>query len=595
MATDIFIAPASGVVNFNNGIYSASPTNIASMQVFDDVSTGRLQIAHASASGINILNRNVSESVFEVFGGNGTLFSVLDDLSDSLMSVNNAAGLPVFEVFADNTVVAGQYGQNDLVVTGNKVGIGTSAPSATLQVAGTAMIDTVATNGSATQYLVLGASNVIEKRTGGTQGAQGLQGLQGIQGVIGPQGFQGIQGIIGPQGLQGIQGIIGPQGLQGLQGLQGIQGIIGPQGFQGLQGIQGIIGPQGFQGLQGIQGTYGAQGPQGLQGIQGTYGAQGPQGLQGIQGAQGIQGTYGAQGPQGLQGIQGVIGPQGVQGAAGTFGGSNDYFLRRTGASSADTASNIMYSDGTNVGVGTASPDAKLNVELASYSNVKPVLILNNTNTAAYGGASYDSVVLNQEDVPCIRLRETPTTVELTLACGNENSNSAVIGTTGMLRFGTGRAVGLVGYSVSAVKMVIQTDGNVGIGTSSPSATLHVVDTTASTSRWTAAFCADNESPLAASSHDNFLVQANDVPSIKIYESGQTHALGIAVGDNVATITASRNNTSTDRGLRFYVNGYHNQNPYAGMGGTCVFKLQKDGNVGVGRQTGGGALETVAT
>ena len=124
MATDIFIAPASGVINFNNGFFSASPSNIASIQVFDNVSTGRLQIAYDSASGVNILNRNVANSVFEVFGSNGTIFSVSDDLSDSLMSVNNAAGLPVFEVFADNTVIMGQYGQDDLVVSGNNVYLG---------------------------------------------------------------------------------------------------------------------------------------------------------------------------------------------------------------------------------------------------------------------------------------------------------------------------------------------------------------------------------------------------------------------------------------------------------------------------------------
>ena len=59
MATDIFIAPASGVINFNNGIFNASPSNIASIQVFDNVSSGRLQIAHNGQSGINILNRNI--------------------------------------------------------------------------------------------------------------------------------------------------------------------------------------------------------------------------------------------------------------------------------------------------------------------------------------------------------------------------------------------------------------------------------------------------------------------------------------------------------------------------------------------------------
>ena len=45
------------------------------------------------------------------------------------MSVNDAAGLPVFEVFADNHIVAGRYNQNDFYLdTNGKVGIGNSAP-----------------------------------------------------------------------------------------------------------------------------------------------------------------------------------------------------------------------------------------------------------------------------------------------------------------------------------------------------------------------------------------------------------------------------------------------------------------------------------
>jgi hypothetical protein len=73
-------------------------------------------------------------------GTNGTLFSVVDDLSDSLMSVNNSAGLPVLEVFADDRIVVGQYGQNDLVVRNNKVGVGTVNPINKLSVIGAASI-----------------------------------------------------------------------------------------------------------------------------------------------------------------------------------------------------------------------------------------------------------------------------------------------------------------------------------------------------------------------------------------------------------------------------------------------------------------------
>ena len=73
-------------------------------------------------------------------GTSGTLFSVVDDLSDSLMSVNNSAGLPVLEVFADDRIVAGQYGQNDFVVVNNKVGIGTNNPLAKLHVTGSSSV-----------------------------------------------------------------------------------------------------------------------------------------------------------------------------------------------------------------------------------------------------------------------------------------------------------------------------------------------------------------------------------------------------------------------------------------------------------------------
>ena len=81
------------------------------------------------------INTTIAGStVVRADGTSGTLFSVVDDLTDSLMSVNNSAGLPVFEVFADDRIVGGQYGVNDFVITNNRVGIGTSNPLAELHV-----------------------------------------------------------------------------------------------------------------------------------------------------------------------------------------------------------------------------------------------------------------------------------------------------------------------------------------------------------------------------------------------------------------------------------------------------------------------------
>lgn len=117
---DIIITPASSLMAFTSSLnYKQTITQEASgsLTLLGSGSTGRTDL-------------------FTVNGNNGTLFSVSDDLSDSLFSVNTIAGLPVIEAFANNTVVMGQYGQNVLVVTGSNVGIGVSNPSAKLQVTG---------------------------------------------------------------------------------------------------------------------------------------------------------------------------------------------------------------------------------------------------------------------------------------------------------------------------------------------------------------------------------------------------------------------------------------------------------------------------
>jgi len=85
---------------------------------------------------LHVVSSIAGETVLRADGTNGTLFSVVDDLSDSLMSVNNSAGLPVLEVFADDRIVAGQYGSGDLVIRNNKVGIGNTNPSFKVDVNG---------------------------------------------------------------------------------------------------------------------------------------------------------------------------------------------------------------------------------------------------------------------------------------------------------------------------------------------------------------------------------------------------------------------------------------------------------------------------
>jgi len=200
----------------------------------------------------------------------------------------------------------------------------------------------------------------------GDTGDTGLQGEQGIQGPIGLTGPKGDKGDTGNTGAQGLKGDTGDTGLQGEQGIQGPIGLTGPKGDKGDTGDTGPQGPIGLTGLQGLQGEQGIPGPQGAKGDKGDTGETGPQGpigLTGPQGLQGEQGIPGAQGVKGDKGDTGEIGPQGPIGPAGpTLGIYDSLGLASSGGRAAgDAGGRTLYNLG-NLGIGTLSPTAKLDV-----------------------------------------------------------------------------------------------------------------------------------------------------------------------------------------------------------------------------------------
>jgi hypothetical protein len=92
-------------------------------------STGRVSVnTTSSVSSMNVggttnvltvQGTTTDGNMFDVYGPSGQLFSVIDGLSGSLFSVNTISGVPVMEVFSDNTIRLGQYSNPPLVISGS--------------------------------------------------------------------------------------------------------------------------------------------------------------------------------------------------------------------------------------------------------------------------------------------------------------------------------------------------------------------------------------------------------------------------------------------------------------------------------------------
>ena len=90
---------------------AASLTTDGRMVIAKSLSIGEGEaVVSPSSTPLYVKGTTSGADVVGVDGINGRLFTVTDDLSGSLFSVNTIAGLPVIEAFADNTVTIGKYG-----------------------------------------------------------------------------------------------------------------------------------------------------------------------------------------------------------------------------------------------------------------------------------------------------------------------------------------------------------------------------------------------------------------------------------------------------------------------------------------------------
>jgi len=84
-----------------------------------------------SITGGSLTINKSGSTVLDIQGSQGQLFSVVDALSGSLMSVNDVSGLPILEVFSDDRVVMGTYGAPALTVSGSAVTVATASAAPT--------------------------------------------------------------------------------------------------------------------------------------------------------------------------------------------------------------------------------------------------------------------------------------------------------------------------------------------------------------------------------------------------------------------------------------------------------------------------------
>jgi hypothetical protein len=455
--------------------------NGANSDILFNLGGGNIGVGTATPTGkLHIYSTITGQTLIRADGTNGTIFSVIDDLSNSLLSVNNSAGIPVLEVFADDSIVMGQYGSGDLVVTSNKVGIGTTNPTNKLSVIGSASI-------GSTSYNVAAPANGLI-----------VQGTVGI-GLTNPTQKLHVKSSVGQDGVM-IDALqysevaykINGSAVKAYAALSSIAGgyIVGSSANSFIirndsdifmsadAGVTSNIkiknnGNVGI-GLTNPSDKFIVNGNIGFAGDTNRY-IYMPDIYQGT-GSIYMQAGFGSAAAGGAIKLHGHLATTYIGGDVEVGMSEKGDFLINTAVGG--TRRVTVKNDG-NVGIGTITPSGKLHIGTASYNSSNRPLIVNN-GVQTVNARLYDTAVIQQDDVTTLRLVERNAAVAnqiLSFSIGDGVARIACTAQPMQFYVNGGDGIGDYGYlGLNGTKAIeISTTANVGIGNVTPSAArLHI-------------------------------------------------------------------------------------------------------------------------
>jgi len=104
-------------LSITNQTISATATGGSGYEWFDGTTYASSSVEVRVTGSFNVFKSG--STVMAIDGSEGRLFEVTDQLSGSLFAVNDISGIPVFEVFSDDTVNIGTFNNEAIVVEGD--------------------------------------------------------------------------------------------------------------------------------------------------------------------------------------------------------------------------------------------------------------------------------------------------------------------------------------------------------------------------------------------------------------------------------------------------------------------------------------------